>query len=241
MVKIILNLFRKASQLAKSGLKAAIQGSGTGALYLGASTLLAGILLAAYLTYAWDITPTKWYRALAILQGYELDEIQKAEQAGAAEVRYEGVRAYRGERLLDDDYNRDVTQQIASFSPPPKDPEPTPPPPQPSSAERISAYEKRIADDLAKAQSSGLDEQTRLLENADPEWAKTVLLQDWKDGKYQRVLTILLDMADRRRGAIFYAMQPDNEEELKAIGEMLQRIGDGEPMSAVIKDAAKEP
>ena len=237
---MIKNILQKAGQLSRVAITAAIQGSGTGALYLGTSTLLAGILLAAYLAYAWNITPTKWYRALAILQGYELAAIQKAEQDRAAEIYYQNVRTYRGERLLDEDYNRDVTQQISSFSLPPKDPEPPPPPPPPSDAERIGAYAKRVADDLAKARTSGLDEETRLLENMDPEQAKEVIRKLWKDGANQRVLTMLLDMADKRRGEILYTMQQENAEELKDLCDILQRIGDGEPMTSIINNASKE-
>ena len=237
MFKMIL---QKVSEYSKMALQAAMQGSGMAALYLCTSTLLAAILLTAYLTYAWNIDKTKWYKALAILQGLEIIDIQKAEQDRIAEMSYEDVLGRRAQRLREEEYNRDVSQPVFSLPLPPEDPKPTPPPP-PSEADKISAYEKRVKADLDKAKSAGLDEQTRLIENMDPDQAKEVIRKYWKDGQNRRVLQILMAMEDKPRENILYAMQETNEEELKDLCEILQKIGDGEPMASIIEDAAKEP
>jgi hypothetical protein len=212
-----------------------------GALYLCTSTLLAAILLAAYLIYAWDIDQNKWYKALAVLQGIDLSAMEQAAQKEVDKMSYDDVLARRSARLLDEDFQRDVRQPASALPPPPEDPKPAPPPPEPSDAEKIGAYEKRLKSDRAKARSSGLDEQTRLIENMDPEQAKEVIRKYWKDGQNQRVLIMLLDMTDKRRENILYAMQQDNTDELKDLCEILQRIGDGEPAASFIENAAKEP
>ena len=149
--------------------------------------------------------------------------------------------AERAKRGLTSEYQT-VRQQIADLPlPPPGEPVAPPPSSVPSSADQISAYLKRVQADLAKARTAGLDEQTRLIENMDPEQAKEVIRKFWKDGQQQRVLTMLLDMTDKRRGEILYTMEQENTEELKDLCEILQKIGDGEPMSSIISQAAEEP
>ena len=113
--------------------------------------------------------------------------------------------------------------------------------PPPSDADRISAYEKRVQTDQAKSQSAGLEEQTRVIEEASPDWAKDVILRIWKDGATQRVLQMLMAMEDKPRAKILYAMQTTEDEEAKKLCEILQKIGDGDPMTSILKDAAKEP
>lgn len=234
-------VLQKIGQYTKAVLKTTLQGSGTAALYLGASAFLAAVLTGIVLKYAWDVDNTKWNRALAILQGLEIVEIQKAEQDKAAEITYETVLEARAKRLRENEYNREVTQQVAALPPPPEPPKPVPPPAELSAAEQISAYEKRVQDDLATSRSNGLAEETRLLANMDAEQAKEVIRKLWKDGANQRVLQMLMDMEEKPRGDILYAMQQENDEELKDLCEILQRIGDGDPMTPIINSAANPP
>jgi len=234
-------ILRTIGQYTKAALQAVAKGSGPVTLYFCTSAFLAAILLTAILTYKWDIDKTKWYRVLAILQGLEIVEIQKAEQDRAAEISYENVLARRAERLRAEEYHQAITQQIATLPPPPEEPKPPPPPPAPSDAERISAYTQRVREDLARATTAGLDEVTRLIGKADPDWAKEVIRKLWKDGANQRVLQMITAMEDRERERILYAMQESNDQELKDLCEILQRIADGEPMTSIINNAAKEP
>ena len=233
-------LRQKLGQFTKMALTAAMQGSGTAALYLGSSTLLAAMLITAILAYAWDIDRGKWYRALAILRGVELAETQKAVRDRVAEISYEEMIADRAKRLRREEFSREITPRATSFQLPPEDSKPATPPP-PSDADRIDAYVQRVNADKAKAQSAGLEEQTRLIENMMPDQAKEVIRRFWKDGAYQRVLQILLAMEDKPREKILFAMRESNDEELKDLCEILQRIGDGDPMTSIIDNAAKEP
>jgi len=240
MFKLFKAILQKAGQYSALALTAAIQNSGIAALYLGTSTLLAAILTAAYLTYAWDIDSTKVYRAVATLQGSDLSAIRQSERDAAAQISYDAMIAERAKRLREDEFRRDVTQRAASLQLPPEDPKPQPPPP-PSAAERIDAYKKRIADDLAQSEAAGLDEQTRLIANMVPDQAKEVIRKLWKDGANKRVVQMLTAMEEKERERILYAMRESNDEELKDLCEILQRIGDGEPMRSVIQKAAEEP
>jgi hypothetical protein len=239
---MLRRILQQAGEFSKSALAMVMQGSGMGALYLCTSTLLAAILLAAYLVYAWDIDRDKWYKALAVLQGLDLTAMEQAAQDKVDRMSYDEELARRAARLREEEFQREVRQLTPAFTLPPEDPKPTPPPP-PSDAERISAYQKRVKDDLAKARTAGRDELTRLIEDRgmDLEQAKAVIRKFWKDGFQNLVLTTLLDMADKRRGEILYAFDQDDPDELKDLNEILKDIGDGKPMTNIIEDAAKEP
>ena len=236
---MIKNILQKVNQYSKAVLAAAMQSSGTAMLYLCTSTLLAAILTGAWLTYAWDIDKEKWYHAMAVLRGLEEDEIRQAERERIAELSYEAVREERARRFRENEFQRDVRQQSASFSLPPADP-PSLPPPPPSDAERISAYEQRVRADTARSQAAGLADQTDLIENMEPVKAKEVIRRLWKEDP-NRVLQMFSAMEDRRRKDILYAMEETNDEELKDLCEILQRIGDGAPTTSIIENAAREP
>jgi hypothetical protein len=212
--------------------------SGTAALYGCASMFLATALLGLYLKYTWQIDRTKWLKMLAVAQGLELVQMQKAAEERVADIAFDDVLERRAKRLREEEFQRVMTEQQQAAPPPPvEEPKPALPPVENESA-KIGAFEKRVKEYQEKARAEGLAEETRLLENAEPEQAKEVIRRLWKDGAYQRVLQMLLAMEEKRRGEILYTMQAD--EELKDLCDILQRIGNGEPMSAVIDDAAKE-
>jgi len=146
----------------------------------------------------------------------------------------------RAELNRGDEFRQEITQRATALQLPPADPLPQPPPP-PSAADRIDAYVQRVRADQARASSAGLDEQTRILEAGSPEWAKEVIRKLWKDGANQRVLQILMAMEEKSRERILFAMLESNDEELKDLCEIMQKIGDGEPMRSLLEEAAKEP
>jgi hypothetical protein len=211
-------------------------------LYLATSTLLAALLLGTYLTYAWDIDKEKWYKAFAALRGDDISEMHQAARDQIAGMSYDEVLARRTQRLLNEDFGREVREPTASLPLPPEDPKPEPPPPGPSETEKINAYAKRIKDDLDKYRTAGHDEMTRLIEDKDMdvEQAKEVIRKFWKDGFKDLVLTTLLDMDDKRRGEILYAFDQSDLDELKDLNEILKDINDGKPMTNIINNAAKE-
>ena len=236
---MIKRLLQKGIELSKIAVRGAIQGSGMGALYFCTSTLLAAILLAGYLTYAWNIDRERWYRAYAVLQGIELAELRQSEMDAAADISFERVLAERARRLRDDEFIWEVRQQSDSIGPPVPD---TPPEPleDPDDIARISEYERRLAADIARARSEGQANLTQLLERMDPDQAKEVIRRFWNDeGERRRVLQVLMDMEDRPRENILFAMQETNDEELRDLCDILLRIGDGEPMVSLIQEASR--
>ena len=233
-------ILQKIGQYGRAALGAALQHSGTAMLYLGASTLLAGILITIIMSYAWDINKERWYRAFAILRGIELAEIQQAERDQIAKISRADVLEARAVRTLQGEYDRAISGRMNPFSLPPATPEPPPPAP-PSDASRISAYEQRIQADTARSKAAGVGLMTEILSSGSPSWAKEVIRKHWKDGEYQLVLQVLLDLEEKPRNRILFAMQETNDEELKDLSEILLRIAAGEPRTSILREAAKEP
>ena len=231
---------QKLGQYTRAALAAVMQGSGTAALYLGASTLLAAILLAVIMTYAWDIDRERWFRALAILQGVELAEIQQAERDAVAEISFEEVLERRAMWNREREFRQEITEQAVRWQLPPEEPAPLPPPP-PSDADRISAYEQRVQRDIAQSRTEGLAELTQILGRGNPEWAKGVVRELWQQGQNRLVLQALLDLEERQRERILFAMQETNDEELRDLCEILLRIAAGEPRTSILEEAAREP
>jgi hypothetical protein len=69
--------------------------------------------------------------------------------------------------------------------------------------------------------------------------AKNMLLGIIRDfGDWNRVLTMMQNMNPRKKREILYAME--GEEEQKKLVEILQKIGNGEPLAPEIEKAANE-
>ncbi len=209
--------------------------TGTVALYGCASLFLASLLLAAYLKYAWKIDNVKWVRMLAIAQGHDLLNLRRQVEDRIAEMSYEEVLQIRAKRLRDEEFEKETggkpsetliadEKKINAKLKEIKD--------------SRTAFDKYVKDYLAKTTEAGLLEETRLIEQAKPVFAKEIILGLIKDhGAIERVLTMLLKMEEQRRGEILYQMK--DEPELKELCNILQKIGNGEPLSKVIEDAKK--
>jgi hypothetical protein len=213
--------------------------SGTATLYTCTSLFLAGLILGVYLKYAWQIDHEKWVKILAAAQGLELANIQEEVQKRIAEINYDTVLERRAARIRDEEFLRRSVEQNVAVTPPVEVPQPQPETKTSKPEDdREKRFEKKVKDYLDQAKSAGLSEETRLLEAMEPEQAKEVIRKLWKDGAVERVLTMLLAMEEKNRGEILYSMQQN--EELKDLCDILQRIGNGEPLSAAVEKIADE-
>jgi len=210
--------------------------TGTVALYGCTSLFLASLLLCAYLKYAWRIDNVRWAQIVALAQGHDIFGLHEKVEQAIAEMSYEEVLQIRAKRLRDEEFARETGGQLANTLP----------------ADEIkinaklqeikdtrAAFDKYVKDWIDKQKEAGLAEQTRLIEEAKPEFAKDMILRIIKEyGDVERVLTMLLRMDDDRRGAILYRMQ--KEEELKELCNLLQKIGNGEPLVKVLEEAKNQ-
>ncbi len=208
--------------------------TGTLTLYGCASMFLAALLLGAYLIYAWDIDKTKRIRLLALAQGHDITAIRKAVEDRIAEMSYDEVLEIRAKRLREEEAqgmssDREIGSLLSADS------------------KKIDgelkkirsereAFDRYVKDWQDKNRAAGLAEETRLLAEAEPEWARDRILELLREhGATERVLTMLMAMDEENRSAILYSMEGGPEQ--KELVDLLQRIGNGEPMSKVLEDA----
>ncbi len=211
--------------------------TGTLALYGCASMFLATLLLGAYLMYAWNIDKNKRIMLLALAQGLDVAAVQQAVEDRIAEMSYDQVLELRAKRLREEEAKgvsseRPVNELLLA------DGQKVNAELQKIRSER-EAFERYVKDWQERNRAAGLAEETRLLEEAEPEWARDRILELLRDqGATERVLTMLMAMDEANRSAILYSMQGGPEQ--KELVDLLQRIGNGEPMAQVLEDAAEK-
>ena len=210
--------------------------TGTAALYGFASLFLASLLFALGMSYAWDIDSTKRAKMLAIAQGHDLAEIAREVEEYVARMTYEEILERRARHRRDEDFQQgmSIESELRTLLDLERR---TDAQLQQVRADR-EAFDRHVNQRLQSASSAGMAEATRLLEEADAEWAKNAIIRIIRDrGDIVGVLTMLLDMEDRNRGAILYEMTAEDEEEMTILVDLLQRIAAGEPRSQIIEEA----
>ncbi len=212
--------------------------TGTIALYGFASLFLSSLLLLGYLTYAWQLDQNKWTRIFAVAQGHDLRDLNQAVQDRVAEMTVQDILELRAQRVRDEEFSSpggsgDAVQQKLSDDAQKLDAK------MAEIVRREKAYNDKIAAYLEETRQAGLAEETRILEAAKPAFAKDAMLQIIRDrGDTKRVLQMLLAMQDDARDKIIFAMS--GAEEQKELIDLLQRIGNGEPLTTAIENARDE-
>ena len=211
--------------------------SGLASLYLFASLFLALIILLVYLKFAWGIDKSKWTRMLAIAQGYDVllaqAELNKAVEERLAKLTSEEVLAIRAQRLREEEFKEDKRNQgfdhvlsegreIESKLDDLK--------------KRIAAFEKHLKDVDEKARDEGITQETAMLEKLTPQLGKRAVMKILKEsGGLERIIMILKIMEVNARRKILNEMK--EEDELTELVKILQKVGDGDPVAKLVKEA----
>ncbi|MDR1484147.1 MAG: hypothetical protein LBT09_04915 [Planctomycetaceae bacterium] len=212
--------------------------TGTALLYGSVSTFLAMILLWICLSYSWNIDKSKRIKMIAIAQGHDISAMQREIEDRIGTMTYAEILERRAKWLQENELRdnsssnenlsqlltkdmAEIDQKLALIE------------------KREKAFKKHIDDYLASTKTAGLDEEREIIEKADPDVAKNILLGIIRDfGDWNRVLTLIRDMNADRKREILYAME--GEEEQKRLVELLQKIGNGEPLTPEIEKAAQK-
>ncbi|MDR1478365.1 MAG: hypothetical protein LBJ00_05430 [Planctomycetaceae bacterium] len=212
--------------------------AGTTLLYGSTSTFLAMILLWVCLSFSWNIDKSKRIKMIAIAQGHDIEAIQREIEDRIGAMTYEEILERRAKWLLEKELQEDgssdgnlsqiltkdmedINRKLALID------------------KREKEFQKYIDDYLARTKNAGISEEREIIEMADPDVAKNILLGIIRDfGDWERVLTMIQDMNPRKKREILYAME--GEEEQKKLVELLQKIGNGEPLAPEIKKAAEK-
>ncbi|MDR1924841.1 MAG: hypothetical protein LBQ66_10745 [Planctomycetaceae bacterium] len=208
----------------------------TATLYGCTSTFLAMTLLWFCLSYSWNIDKSKRIKMIAIAQGHDLAAIQQEIEDRIGSMTYSEILERRAKWLQENelkdnsssepDLNQiiikdleEINRKIALID------------------KKEKAFKKHIDDYIASTKTAGLDEERDIIEGAEADMAKNMILGIIRDfGDWNRVLTMMQDMNPRKKREILYAME--GEEEQKKLIEMLQKIGNGEPLAPEIEKAA---
>ena len=99
---------------------------------------------------------------------------------------------------------------------------------------RLLAFRTELKEMGAEAQESGLQEVQRTLQSLDPEQSKEQLLIMYADKRIDDVVTILQAMSTDARKDILEEF--NTPEDVEILSDILRRIGEGMPVSSLIKE-----
>ncbi|MDE0862512.1 MAG: hypothetical protein OSA98_01910 [Rubripirellula sp.] len=99
---------------------------------------------------------------------------------------------------------------------------------------RLLAFRTELKEMGTEAQESGLQEVQRTLQSLDPEQSKEQLLIMYADKRIDDVVTILQAMSTDARKDILAEF--NTPEDVEILSDILRRIGEGMPVSSLIKE-----
>ena len=103
---------------------------------------------------------------------------------------------------------------------------------------RRNAFNEKLNELDKGVRDEGMRELQRTLEVLEPEKAKTQLLMMFDEGEMDKIVNIVQSMSPEKRKRIFNEFAgPDDE---KKLGEILRRIGEGEPEKSLIDNARND-
>lgn len=103
---------------------------------------------------------------------------------------------------------------------------------------RRNAFNQKL-DELEKGvRDEGMRELQRTLEVLDPEKAKTQLLMMFDEDEIDKIVNIVQNMSQEKRKKIINVFEGPEDE--KKLGEILRRIGEGEPKQSLIEQARND-
>lgn len=203
------------------------------------ATVLTQCLVLGVLTARGNLDGDKVLKIVALTNGIDItgDRLQEMldESRTTESPSFEEILEHRAERGLDMDlqrhaidnyseqvqaYLRELQERTARFD------------------LRREAFNARL-DDLQQGQTDeGMRELQRTLEVLPPDQAKTQLLMIFDDGEIDTVVNIVQAMsADKRKKILREFVEPDEE---KKLGEILRRLGEGEPLKSLIEEARQD-
>ena len=215
-----------------------MRGLGIATLYGSASLLLAMLMLAGYLWYAWGMNDERLMKMIAIAQGFDVDHIEEEIKNAVLEeqmsiTRDEIIMARASQERnneLQGKAANDLLTQIESES---------------GRIEQMkraidakqAAFDEQQRKLKEEAESKGLTDLTTYLEMADAELAKFYVMDMIEKAEYHRVILVLRGMQLKKLKGIINVFEADNEK--ADMARVLRKIGNGEP-ELVLADELKE-
>jgi hypothetical protein len=206
-------------------------------VYFCAATLLAQVIIFAYLWSTWQLNREKVIQMLAIAQGIDLLGAQEDFESGQDTVPPEQLsyqdwidqRAtmFRDLELREQALNKALSrlkfgeQQLADD--------------QRKNKQMIVDFEARLLALSEGAEAEGRQAISRILESLKPAQAKDLILRMLDNDEIDEVVVIIGEMAERKRASILgqFKTEPESEK----ISEVLRLLREGEPVDSTIGGA----
>ncbi len=202
-------------------------------VYFCAATLIAQLVVIAYVWSAWKIDQTKALRMLAIARGEEPaippPKEEKKEQPPAEQVSYEAILNRRAVKLRD----LELREQSLALA---LDELKTQQQELAASRQKERQERTQFASELQSlkegAEASGRELVRRTLETVKPKQAKEQLLQMLEKNEIDVVVLLLASMPENRRAKILTEFKTPEENE--KLAEVLRRLREGQPEASLV-------
>ncbi len=204
------------------------------------ATVISAVVLIAFYARSWKVDRERFVQAVGILQGKSPESFlpppPPKKEGNSEQPSYDQFLAAQGLKARDLE-QREMTVQanLAQFR---------------KELDNIVAEEKRVQavrDDLqaelekltTSATAEGIANVSQTLQSLKPKQAQELLAQRLKKGDIDVVVSLLTSMSDSKRAKIIAEFK-DNEDERQQIGEVLERIRQGQPKAGVANETEKK-
>lgn len=202
-------------------------------IYFCAATLIAQLVVIAYVWSAWEIDQVKTLRILAIARGEEPavppPKEAKKEQPPAEQVSYEAILNRRAVKLRDLELREQslalaldelkIQQQELAES-------------RQQEQQQRTQFASELQSLKEGAEATGRELVRRTLETVKPRQAKEQLLQMLEKNEIDVVVLLLANMPENRRAKILTEFKTSEENE--KLAEVLRRLREGRPEASLI-------
>jgi len=203
------------------------------------ATVIAAAVLIAFYAHSWKVDRERFVQAMAILQGKNPESLlpppPPKKEHDAEQPAYEQFLTVQGLKARDLE-QREMTMRanIRQFQ---------------EELDKIAAERKRVQsvrddlqaklDELSTGESAkGTDNVLQTLQTLKPKQAKELLSQRLEKGDIDVVVKLLSGMTDNKRAKIIAEFKTATE--MEQIGEVLNRIRQGQPAAEMLDDTGKK-
>ena len=203
------------------------------------ATVIAAVVLIAFYAQSWKVNRERFVQAVAILQGKSPESLlpppPPKKENDNEQPAYDQVLAAQGLKARDlEQREMTVRTNIQLFQ---------------EELNKIVDEKKRVQavrDDLqakldemnASAASAGAETASQTLQTLKPKQAKELIAQRLEKGDLDVVVKLLAEMSDGKRAKIIAEFKTPTE--MEQIGEVLNRIRQGQPAKGMIDETGKK-
>jgi hypothetical protein len=203
------------------------------------ATVIAAVLLIVFYAQSWKVNQERFVQAVAILQGKSPESLlpppPPKKENDSEQPAYDQVLAVQGLKARDlEQREMTVRTNIQQFQ---------------EELNKIVEEKKRVQsvrDDLqvkldemnTGAVAAGTENVLQTLQTLKPKQAKELISQRLEKGDLDVVVKLLAEMSDGKRAKIIAEFKTATE--MEQIGEVLDRIRQGQPTKGMIDDTGKK-